>query len=406
MANSLLTINMITREAVRLWKNSNEFIQHIDQQYDDSFAKTGAKIGTSLRIRLPNDFTVRTGPAASVQDTAEQSTTLVLATQKGIDVSYSSTDRTMSLDDFSRRVLAPMVNNLCGAVAADVMSGVDGGVSNYTSNVTGAGAVTTPTAQTWLQAGAILDLKSAPRGRRKLILDPLTMARTVASLAGLFNPQRTIGEQYSSGQMQEALGFDWYMDQTVRKHVNGAFTAGTVNGALQSGLSVITNALTQNLALGDIITFASVNSVNRITKVSDATLAQFVVTAPAANGALAVSIYPALVPPVGGQAVQYQTVDSSPVNGAAINLANNSAVVSETWRKNIAFAPEAVTLATADLELPKGVHEAAREAFDGVAMRMISAYNITTDQFITRLDVLYGYEWVRPEWAVAVADAI
>lgn len=406
MANSLLTINMITREAVRLWKNSNEFIQHIDQQYDDSFAKTGAKIGTSLRIRLPNDFTVRTGPAASVQDTAEQSTTLVLATQKGVDVSYSSVDRTMSLDDFSRRVLAPMVNNLCGAVAADVMSGVDGGVSNYTSNVTGAGAVTTPTAQTWLQAGAILDLKSAPRGRRKLILDPLTMARTVASLAGLFNPQRTIGEQYSSGQMQEALGFDWYMDQTVRKHTNGAFTAGTVNGAGQTGLTVTANAITGALALGDIITFAGVNSVNRITKVSDATLAQFVVTGAVANGGTSIGIYPALVPPVGGNAVQYQTVDASPANGAAINLSNVSAVVSEVYRKNIAFAPEAVTLATADLELPKGVHEAAREAFDGVAMRMISAYNITTDQFITRLDVLYGYLWVRPEWAVAVADAI
>jgi len=139
VANTLLTINMITREAVRLWKNTNQFIQHIDMQYDDSFAKTGAKIGTSLRIRLPNDYTVRTGPAAQVQDTAEVSTTLVLATQKGVDVSFSTTDRTMSLDDYSRRVLAPMVNNLAGAVAADVMSGVDsgsaantGGICNYT----------------------------------------------------------------------------------------------------------------------------------------------------------------------------------------------------------------------------------------------------------------------------------
>ena len=122
MANTLLTINMITREAVRLWKNSNAFVQHVDMQYDDSFAKTGAKIGSSLRIRLPNDFTVRTGPAAQIQDTAEQSTTLVLATQKGVDVSFNSVDRTMSLDDFSRRILAPMVNNLSGAVAADVMS--------------------------------------------------------------------------------------------------------------------------------------------------------------------------------------------------------------------------------------------------------------------------------------------
>ena len=85
MANSLLTINMITREAVRLWKNSNAFLQNVDMQYDDSFAVTGAKIGTALRIRLPNDFTVTTGPAISVQDTQEQSTTLTVATQKHVD---------------------------------------------------------------------------------------------------------------------------------------------------------------------------------------------------------------------------------------------------------------------------------------------------------------------------------
>lgn len=406
MANSLLTINMITREAIRLWKNTNKFIQVIDQQYDDQFAKGGAKIGTTLRIRLPSDFTVRTGPAAQVQDTTEQSTTLTLATQKGVDVSYSSVDRTMSLDDFSRRTLAPMVNNLAGAVAADVMSGVEGGISNYTSQLNAAATSTiAPTAQTWLQAGAILDIKSAPTGNRKIIFDPLTRARTVASLAGLFNPQAKLGTQYSTGQMQEALGFDWFSDQTVIKHTSGTFSAGgTVSSAGQTGTAIAVNAITGTLVAGDIVTFAGVNSVNRITKATDGQLAQFVVTAAVATGGTSVSIYPALIPPVGGSTVQYQTVTASPANGAAMALVN---IASEVTRKNFAFAPEAVTLATADLELPsKGIVEGAREAFDGVSMRMISGYDIRTDQWITRLDVLYGYLWVRPEWACVVADAV
>lgn len=410
MANSILTINMITREAVRLWKNSNEFIQHIDQQYDDQFAKTGAKIGTTCRIRLPNDFTVRTGPAASVQDTSEQSTTLTLATQQGVDVSYSSVDRTMSLDDFSRRVLAPMVNNLAGAVASNIMSGVEGGVARLTANFDAGGNVQSPVAQTWLQAGAILDLNSAPRGMRKLILDPLTMARTVASLAGLLNPQSKIGDQYKSGQIaSDTLGFDWYMDQTVLKHTTGAYTSpqatsATVNGAGQSGLQILINALAGVYAQGDIVTFSGVNSVNRITKVSTQTPMQFVLTAPVANGGTTLNIYPALIPPAAGPTpVQYQTVDASPANAANVIPATLSGSV---YRKNFAFVPEAVTMATADLELPRGVHEAAREAFDGISMRMISAYNITSDQFITRLDVLYGYLWVRPEWACVVADVV
>src|SRR5258708_27337331 len=105
MANSLLTINMITREAVRLWKNSNAFLQNVDMQYDDSFAVSGAKIGSSLKIRLPNDFTVTDGPALSVQDTSEQSTTLVMPTQRHVDAVSSPAHRTLSLADDSRRAL-------------------------------------------------------------------------------------------------------------------------------------------------------------------------------------------------------------------------------------------------------------------------------------------------------------
>lgn len=404
MSNSLLTINMITREAIRLWRNSNEFIMNIDTQYDDSFAKTGAKIGTALRIRLPNDFTVRTGPAASPQDTAEQSTTLTLATQKGVDVSYSSADRTMSLDDFSKRVLAPMINRLAGAVAADIMEGAEGGANLFVSAVDGSGNITTPTATTFLNAGAQLDLMSAPRKNRKMFLDPVTQARTVSALSGLFNPAPRISKQYETGTMQQALGFDWFMDQTIIAHTTASYSGTkTVNGAGQTGLTVVCNAITGGLAKGDIITFAGVYGVNRITKQSTGQLAQFVVTSAVADGGTSISIYPAIVPPVGGAEVQYQTVTASPANGATITVVS---ATGEAYRKNIAFCPEAITMATADLELPQGVHEAARESFDGVSMRMVSAYNIGTDQFITRLDVLYGYLWVRPEWVCVVADAI
>lgn len=411
MANSLLTINMITREAVRLWKNTNAFIRNIDTQYDDSFAKTGAKIGTSLRIRLPNDFTVRTGQAASIQDTAEQSTTLVVATQQGVDVQYSSVDRTMSLDDFSERVLAPMVNNLAGAVAVNVMGGSEGGVANFAANQDASGNVLTPTASTWLQAGATLDQNSAPRGRRKIIMDPLTQARTVASLSGLFNPQSRISDQYETGEMQQALGFDWFMDQTVIQHTTGAysasggppaFVAGTVAGAGQSGLMLVVTALGGPLAQGDIITIAGVNGVNRITKKTFGPRT-FTVTAPAIAGATAISIYPALIPGVGGNQVQYQTVDVSPANLANISVVT---LTGSSFRKNIAYAPEAITLATADLVLPRNVEEAAREVYDGCSMRMVSAYNVQSDEFITRLDILYGYLFVRPEWACEVPDII
>lgn len=405
MANTILTIDMITREAIRLWRNTNSFLRNIEMQYDDSFAKTGAKIGDTLRIRLPNDYTVRTGAAAQIQSTNEQSTTLTLATQKGVDVSFDSAQRALKLDDYSRRVLAPMVNNLAGEVATDIMSGAESGVSNLVQNTDGSGTLLTPTSETWLMAGAMLDVMSARSDMRKIITHPFTNSRTVSGLAGLFNPAGKISEQFSSGQMAaNTLGADWFKDQTIISHTTGTFSAGgTVAGADQTGTTVTVNAITGTLKKGDIITFEGVNSVNRINKTDNGSLAQFVVTANVASGGTSIPIYPAIVPPQNGQKVQYQTVTASPANGAAMALVTTAG---STYRKNILYVPDAVTMATADLELPRGVHEAARETYDGLSMRMVTAYNVQTDQMITRLDILYGYLWVKPEWAVAIPDVV
>ena len=408
MANQLLTINMITREAVRLWKNSNAFLQNVDMQYDDSFAVTGAKIGSSLRIRLPNDFTVTTGPALNVQDTAEQSTTLVLATQKHVDVAFSLADRTMSLDDYSRRILAPMVNNLTGQVAVDLIGGAEGGICNIAANVDGSNNILAPIASTYLRAGATLRNNSSPVANWKIVNSPDTEASVVASLSGLLNPAPEISRQYITGRMYDALGFLWMADQTVITHTNGALAQGsaTVNGAGQTGLSLTVNALAAGLNQGDIITIAGVHAVNRITKQSYGRLRTFAVTANVPSGATSIPIYPAIVPQLApGIPQQYQTVDVSPANTAAVNPALGLAA-STAYTKNFAYAPEAVTLATADLEMPRNVHEAAREEFDGVSMRMVTDYFIGTDQLITRLDVLYGYLWIRPEWACVVADQV
>ncbi|MGV0879444.1 P22 phage major capsid protein family protein [Martelella sp. FLE1502] len=405
MANNILTIDMITRAAVSLFKNSNMFIQNLNTQYDSQFAVDGAKIGDTLRIRLPNDFTVRTGASLSTQDTAEKYTSLPLQSQKGVDVAFSSAERALKLDDYSERVLMPMMNNLAGDIASDVMSGVESGVCNFVSAVDGSGNIISPTSSTILEAGASLDDNSAPtQPGRKTVLDPWSQARVVGSLSGLFNPTPEISQQYRTGQMKNGLGFDFFMDQTVIKHTTGTFSAGgAASSAGQTGSTLAVSAITGTIKKGDIITIDGVYAVNRVTKKTTGKLRQFVVTADVAGGGTSISIYPDIIPASGGNAVQYQTVDASPANGAQVRLVTKA---SEVYRKNISYAPEAITLATADLVLPKGVHEAARRQYDGISLRMITDYVIGSDQLATRLDVIYGYKFIRPEWAVALADKI
>jgi len=397
--NSLLTINQITNEAVRLFTQSNAFLRTVSRQYDDQFARTGAKIGSALRIRLPNDYTVSTGPAITPQGTNEQNTTLTVATQANVPVSFGTAEKTMQLDDFSERILAPAVNRLAAYVAADLMN-VAGQSANIVANLSGS-TLSSPNATTWLTAGSALDQNLAPRSDRKIILDPVTQARTVSSLAGLFNPQVRISEQYETGIIsKDTLGFDWMYDQTTQVHTVGSFSAGTVNGSSQTGSTLTVNAITGTLNQGDVITIAGVYAINRLTGASQGQLRQFVVTANVASGATSIPIYPAIVP----APAAFNTVTASPANSAAISLVMPA---SSQYRQNIAYYPEAFTLATADLEMPTaGVVQAARANFDGISLRMIEAYDVMSDSLITRLDILYGYAAIRPEWSAVVADIV
>ncbi len=360
----------------------------------------GAKIGATLRIRVPNAYPVGNGAAITPQGTNEQNTTLTVATQKNVPVSFGAAEKTLSLDDFSERILAPAVNRLAAAVAADLMN-----LASYSCNLVypldSTPALTHPDSLSWLLAGAALDQNLAPKMDRIIMLDPISQANTVSSLQGLFNPQVKIAEQFRSGMLStDTLGFDWMSDQTILLHTVGTFTAGTVNGANQTGSNLIVNAITGTLTMGDIIIINGVNAINRLTGATYGAPRQFVVTANVASGATTIPIYPAIVP----APAAFNTVTASPANSATISLV---ATAGSTYRQNLAFYPEAFTLATADLVMPtNGVVDSARAVYDGVSLRMIEAYDIMSDQLITRLDVLYGFAAIRPEWSTVVADKI
>jgi len=427
MANALLTTSRITREAVMLFVNSNALLMNVDRQYDADFGKTGEKIGSQLRIRLPNDYVTVKGPAASIQDTTEQQTVLTMATQAHIDVSFSTADLLLSVDDFRDIILKPMMNNLAGQVALDVantfeygyiplpvvnganpiaapLSATTGGACNIAPNYQSDNVtLASPTSGTMLDANAILDNNSTPPGDRKMMMDPRTNARVVNSLTGLLNPATRISKQYEAGEIVSGLGYAAiFRDQTTIKHTTGTFSAGTVAGGGQTGYTLATNAITGTLNVGDIITIGGVNAVNRVNKQTTGELRTFVVTANVATGATSIPIYPAIVPPVGGNAVQYQTVTASPLANATITMI---IAPSTTYRKNISFAPQALTFVSGDLPLPRNV-DAARAKYDKVSLRMATQWQVGTDQEVTRLDTLYGALLTRPEWASVVPDTV
>jgi hypothetical protein len=394
MANAILTPTAVTREALRVLHQKLRFIGSINRQYDDSFAKRGAKIGDSLKIRLPNQYIVRDGATLNTQDTTETSTTLQIATQKGVDLNFTSADLTLHLDDFSKRILDPAMAVLAAAMEADALN-MRKDVYQQVNNI-----------------GVAATFAKVLQGRKKLIdslvpedsnltalLNTQDNIDLVDALKGLFNSQAEIGKQYKSGVMGHTAGFDFMESTHLSTHARSTAVATgyLVNDTVASGDAVITvDTGTGAFVAGDVFTIAGVNSVHPETKVSTGLAQQFVVTAASAGGGVTLSISPAMIS-TGAR----QNISALPADDAAITVVGT---VSTPYGQSLMYHRDAFTFATADLVLPDGVDFARREEFDGISLRIVRQYDINNDTFPVRLDVLYGYKTLRAQWATRLAN--
>lgn len=399
MANSLLTIDMITRKSLEILENNLVVTRNINKQYDDSFAVQGAKIGSTLRIRLPDRALVTDGAALQVQDDNEQFTTLTVASQKHIGVNFTSAELTLSLDDFADRVLKPRISQLASSIDLDVCSAYRG-----IANSVGAPGTTPATSLVMLQANQKMNEFATPMAPRYLTVNPAANANLVEGMKGFFNPTGTISKQFKTGMMGEGvLGFDEVnMSQSIRLHTTGSRTNGTTSAAVtvQGATTIALTGLGANATItqGDVFTVANVFAVNPQTRESTGSLQQFVVTAAvtaSAGGAATVSVYP----PIYTAAVALATVDSFPANSAAVTFLG---AASTSFPQNLSYHKDAITMATADLLLPQGVDMASRQVHNGMSMRIVRQYDINNDRMPCRIDVLYGFKTIRPEMACRV----
>jgi hypothetical protein len=395
MPGTFLTPNMITREALRILHQKLTFVGSINREYDKSFAKDGAKIGDTLRVRLPNQYTVRTGQNLSAQDTNENQVSLTVGTQRGVDTHFTSSELTMSLDDFSQRILEPSMSVLAAAIEADALTMYqDVSQSDWNG---GAAA----TYQRLLRGRKIMQDALAPSNDRTALLNTQDNVDLVDALKGLFQDSTGIAKQYREGYMGRTGGFDFSENTLMPRHTRGAantaYTTNTQVGTLPlvaTPVTAITVATgTGAMNDGDVFTIAGVFAVHPETKANTGVLQQFVVTTANAGGAVSVQISPAIVLAGGAQNV---VIPSTSATAAITFFGTASATVSTS----LLYQKDAFAFATADLQMPRGVDFAAREVMDGISMRIVRDYDISTDRFPCRIDVLYGFRTLRPQLAV------
>lgn len=404
MANTFLTDDIITLEALSILENNLVAAKHTARKYDALFGTHGgSNRSDTIRVRKPNQYTVRTGASFSAQDIADQYVNLVIDQQIGVDTSISSAEMKLDLSSFSEQIIKPQVALLANYIDKTVLSS---GIETF--NEVGTPGTVPSALSTYLAAGVKLDQNATPRdGQRAMIIGPQMQADIVDALKGLFNTQSKVGSQYGSGEMgSNVAGFNWDMDQNVAIHTVGPL-GGTplVNGGSQTGASLITDGWTASAAArlkkNDVFTIAGVYSVNPVSKASTGVLQQFRATADVSSdgsGNATIPIEPSIV-----TSGATQTVSGSPADNAALTILGAASTLTA---QGLAWHKSAIALAFAELQKPQGVDMAAVKTDKqlGISMRFVRWYDGDDDVFKARFDVLFGVKVLRPEWVCRIAS--
>jgi hypothetical protein len=400
---------VITYEALDVLENTYNAMARVNSEYSDQFRFGGAVLGQTLSIRKPPRFVGRLGQAVSIEGIAETYVPLTLSYQRGVDTQVSSQDLTLNIDDYRKRILMPEIVRLSNLIDQDVCNLAQG-----LNQFVGTPGTTPAALSTFLAAKTKLDNLAAPMdGDRCLFLNPAAESSMVDNLKGLFQASAEIAEQYKSGMMGRSIGFDWYMDQNIYVHTVGTLggtptvTTAPANGAT----SIVTGSWTSTtLNAGDVVSFVStttpVNAVNPQSYQSTGEAAQFVVTATVADagGAITIPVSPPFI-----SSGQLQNITNAPASSTPVYVFNTAAasfsgISAKQSPQNLAVHKDFGTLAMVDMPLPGGTDKAYRAASrkSGKSIRVIRDYVATTDQWIQRLDVLYGTAVLRQELGVRV----
>lgn len=410
MPNEYLTNTIITREAARVLHQGDNFLNSINMEYKDQFARTGAKAGTTIGMRLPSKYKARKTATFAGQDHVERSTPLAVLSQWGVDVSFSTFDRTLRLDEFSKRVIQPAIKQLAAEVAGQCMLDAYRVANNYTNGTTN----TTLTYKNFQLNGARLTDELAPYGDRTALLTPASSVEFMDATKGLFAAQSNLNEQFREGIMGRTGGFDVGENTMLPSHTTGTLAGSPLTVGSTLGLSTTGNAWVSQttiqvdgatsattLRAGDIITLSGVFRVHPETKVSTGKLQTFVVQSDVTLTTSATA-YDVVVKPglIYGSGNAFQNCALSGVANTDNLTVSRIGAANTQFAQDLFFHKDAFSIAFVDLEdvSPYGA-QSARVNTDRVSIRWVQQYDVSSDVVRGRFDVCFGFAPLYPELA-------
>jgi len=369
----------------------------VDKADESDFdGKNGFKSGDTIYTSIPPRYIPQQDDldiTSTIQDTVEEKKPLVLNKTETVGMKLDSLELATDID--VKRALQRHGIPAAEAIAQSVESRCFGIVKNATYNSVGTAGSNTFTVADILAARTKLNQNLCRPGKRVLLMNSASGAAAVDARKGLFQDSSAIAEQYKNGMIGRADGFDWYETELISTHTNGSDVTGaeTDGSTAEGATALIVTGLSAAPTEGTVFTLAGVFQVHPITKTTTGVLQQFVVGAGASTTNIPVT--PALYAGSNG----LQNISALPANDTALTFVG---AASTGYAQNIAMHASAFKMATAPLYAPKGVDLVATETVDGITVNLVRDFDIKTREVITRLDVLYGFDEVRPEWSTRI----
>jgi hypothetical protein len=410
MANTFVTLDTIADRALAVAHEKLTFIGTVNTSYDEEFGKAGKKVGDTIRVRNPDQFTRRQGSRVmDVQQQNESTQNLAVSTQDGVDMEFNSAEMALSLDELTKRKIEPAMSVLCSGIEGDFIAAM----TKATYNTVGT-AGTVPGASSDLtvfgQARAKLNQYLAPKDMNRAIqLDSLTMASVVNGGKALFQDSKQIAEAFREGYYTRNAMADWYENERTWSMTNGSDVTGTTDAAALvtdggSTVDIHTTVAVAAQVVGQVFTIAGVYACHPETKAAYPFLQQFTITA---IGASTTTVSPAIFLGLSPTTAAKQNVCASDGTKLALSDFNSKTLTfvgsaSTSYRMGLMYHKDAFAFATADLPLMDDAIKCVRKQHDGLSLRLWQASDIVNDRMLLRIDILYGWLAQRPAWATRI----
>ena len=408
MPNTNFTVDWIGNEALRLAHEKISFLGTVNREFDASF-RPG--YGNTIRIRIPSQYTTRTGRVMDVQDGVQQSTALTIATQWGVDMRYNSQEMAQDLVNFQRLHLEPAMAEL----VAMVENGCISSATIQTFNVVGVANSALTTLRYPGEARGRLNQMLSPKtgGGRALQLDSMTMARLVDAFSGFNNPTSEISEQYREGFISRTAMADFYENEKVWNMVNTADTSCNIctYTIVEGDVDISVSGLGATIpTAGMVFTIGHASSVsNRVhachpeTKAAYPHVQQFTLVSTRDTSTLEFS------PPIRLTGARKNVCNSDGTDIIVSSLSSAPIMFvggpSSTYPQPLMYHRDAFTFATAALPLMDDAIRCVVKTYDGISLRVWEGSDIRNDEKLTRIDILWGFAALRPQWACRLIGA-